>query len=162
MPAWFFVGNGMTRSSKEALGEDIPWLQQVESKWDPESENYQTEVVMTKKQMIRLLKQDCPDFVCTPDSLAMNCEITSVDSAGYVLELQVGNQMISGEEFRYALNLPSACFKIAFEGKQVRLTVSGQGNGLGFDQYGANSQAKEGKNYEQLLEYYLTGVKVGE
>ena len=162
LPAWFFVGNGMTRSSKEALGEDIPWLQQVESKWDPESENYQTEVVMTKKQMIRLLKQDCPDFVCTPDSLAMNCEITSVDSAGYVLELQVGNQMISGEEFRYALNLPSACFKIAFEGKQVRLTVYGQGNGLGFDQYGANSQAKEGKNYEQLLEYYLTGVKVGE
>ena len=55
-----------------------------------------------------------------------------------------------------------ACFKIAFEGKQVRLTVYGQGNGLGFDQYGANSQAKEGKNYEQLLEYYLTGVKVGE
>ena len=162
MPAWFFVGNGMTRSSKEALGEDIPWLQQVESKWDPESENYQTEVAMTKKQMIRLLKQDCPDFVCTPDSLAMNCEITSVDSAGYVLELQVGNQMISGEEFRYALNLPSACFKIAFEGKQVRLTVYGQGNGLGFEQYGANRQAKEGKNYEQLLEYYLTGVKVGE
>ena len=42
------------------------------------------------------------------------------------------------------------------------LTVYGQGNGLGFDQYGANRQAKEGKNYEQLLEYYLTGVKVGE
>ena len=41
----------------------------------------------------------------------MNCEITSVDSAGYVLELQVGNLMISGEEFRYALNLPSACVK---------------------------------------------------
>ena len=82
--------------------------------------------------------------------------------AGYVLELQVGNQILSGEEFRYALNLPSACFKIAFEGKQVWLTVYGQGNGLGFDQYGANRQAKEGKNYEQLLEYYLTGVKVGE
>ena len=162
MPAWFFVGNGMTRSGKEALGEDIPWLQQVESKWDLESENYQTEVAMTKKQMIRLLKQDCPDFVCTPDSLAMNCGITSVDSAVYVLELQVGNQILSGEEFRYALNLPSACFKIAFEGKQVWLTVYGQGNGLGFDQYGANRQAKEGKNYEQLLEYYLTGVKVGE
>lgn len=162
LPAWFFVGNGMTRSGKEALGEEIPWLQQVESKWDLESENYQTEVAMTKKQMIRLLKQDCPDFVCTPDSLAMNCGITSVDSAGYVLELQVGNQILSGEEFRYALNLPSACFKIAFEGKQVWLTVYGQGNGLGFDQYGANRQAKEGKNYEQLLEYYLTGVKVGE
>ena len=162
LTAGFFVGNGMTRSGKEALGEEIPWLQQVESKWDLESENYQTEVAMTKKQMIRLLKQDCPDFVCTPDSLAMNCGITSVDSAGYVLELQVGNQILSGEEFRYALNLPSACFKIAFEGKQVWLTVFGQGNGHGFDQYGANRMAKEGKHYEQLLKYYLTGVKVGE
>lgn len=162
LPAWFFVGNGMTRSGKEALGEEIPWLQQVESKWDLESENYRTEVSMTKRQMIRLLKQADPDFTCASDSLAAACEITSIDSAGYVLEIQVGNRMMSGEEFRYALNLPSACFKIAFEGKQVRLTVYGQGNGLGFDQYGANRQAKEGKNYEQLLEYYLTGVKVGE
>lgn len=162
LPAWFFVGNGTTRSSKEALGEEIPWLQSVESKWDTESENYQTEVAMTKKQMIRLLKQEYPDFICAPDSLAMTCEITSIDSAGYVLELQAGNRMMSGEDFRYALNLPSACFKITFEGKQVMLTVYGQGNGIGFDQYGANRQAEEGKNYEQLLQYYLPGVKVGE
>lgn len=162
LPAWFFVGNGMTRSSEEVLGEKIPWLQSVESKWDIEADAYQTEIAMTKKQMIRLLKNENPDFSCEPDSLAMTCEITSIDSAGYVMELQVGNQMMSGEAFRYALKLPSACFKIAFEGKQVMLTVYGQGNGLGFDQYGANRMAKEGKNYEQLLQYYLPGVKVRE
>ena len=69
---------------------------------------------------------------------------------------------MSGEDFRYALNLPSACFKMIFEGKKVTITAYGQGTGAGFDQYGANEQAKEGKNYEQLLQYYLTGVKVGE
>ena len=53
-------------------------------------------------------------------------------------------------------------FKLAFESNQVQIRVYGRGHGVGFDQYGANRQAKEGKNYEQLLQYYLTGVKVGE
>ena len=77
-------------------------------------------------------------------------------------EIQIGNRLMSGEDFRYALKLPSACFKLAFESNQVQIRVYGRGHGVGFDQYGANRQAKEGKNYEQLLQYYLTGVKVGE
>lgn len=77
-------------------------------------------------------------------------------------EIQIGNRLMSGEDFRYALELPSACFKIAFESNRVQIRVYGRGHGVGFDQYGANRQAKEGKNYEQLLQYYLTGVKVGE
>lgn len=43
------------------------------------------------------------------------------------------------------LELPSACFKIAFESNQVQIRVYGRGHGVGFDQYGANRQAKEGK-----------------
>ena len=129
MPAWFYIGNGKTRSAKEAWGEETSWFQSVESSWDTESSN---------------------------------CEITAVDSAGYVTEIQIGNRLMSGEDFRYALELPSACFKIAFESNQVQIRVYGRGHGVGFDQYGANRQAKEGKNYEQLLQYYLTGVKVGE
>lgn len=162
LPAWFFVGNGRTRNGSEALGVEIPWFQSVESAWDTDAENYETSVVMTKKQMLRLLKKYDSALECRVESLAAACEITATDSAGYVTEIQVGNRLMSGEDFRYALDLPSACFKIAFEGNQVQMTVYGQGQGVGFDQYGANRQAKEGKNYEQLLQYYLTGVKVGE
>ena len=162
LPAWFYIGNGMTRDGNEAWGIQASWLQSVESVWDQEAEEYETHCEMTKKQMVRLLKQYDPDFECQIDSLAANCEITGTDRAGYVTEVQVGNRLMKGEDFRYALDLPSACFKVSFEGKRVLLTVYGQGHGVGFDQYGANCQAKEGKKYEQLLQYYLTGVKVGE
>ena len=162
LPAWFFVGNGRTRNAGEAFGMEVPWFQSVESAWDTEAENYETSVTMTKKQMLRLLKNYDTDLECRVESLVSACEITATDSAGYVMEIQVGNLLMSGEDFRYALDLPSACFKIAFEGNRVQMTVYGQGQGVGFDQYGANRQAKEGKNYEQLLQYYLTGVKVGE
>ena len=117
---------------------------------------------MTKRQLIRQMKRYDPAFDCPAETLASNCEITAVDRAGYVTEIQIGNRLMSGEDFRYALELPSACFKIAFESNQVQIRVYGRGHGVGFDQYGANRQAKEGKNYEQLLQYYLTGVKVGE
>ena len=148
--------------AKEAWGEETSWFQSVESSWDTESPEYETTTEMTKRQLIRQMKRYDPAFDCPAETLASNCEITAVDSAGYVTEIQIGNRLMSGEDFRYALELPSACFKIAFESNQVQIRVYGRGHGVGFDQYGANRQAKEGKNYEQLLQYYLTGVKVGE
>lgn len=162
LPAWFYIGNGKTRSAKEAWGEETSWFQSVESSWDTESPEYETTTEMTKRQLIRQMKRYDPAFDCPAETLVSNCEITAVDSAGYVTEIQIGNRLMSGEDFRYALELPSACFKIAFESNQVQIRVYGRGHGVGFDQYGANRQAKEGKNYEQLLQYYLTGVKVGE
>ena len=102
------------------------------------------------------------DFSCSPDSLASTCQITETDSSDYVLQMQIGNKLLTGDDFRYALDLPSSCFDIDFEGNTAVITVRGNGHGVGFDQYGANRQAMEGKNFEELLLYYLKGVKVAE
>lgn len=161
-PAWFALGNGKTRSSREAWGVDIPWLQPTESLWDREAEQYETVVTKTKRQLIKELQKSVKDFNCSPDSLASTCQITETDSSGYVLQMQIGNKLLSGDDFRYALALPSSCFEINFEGNTAVMTVKGSGHGVGFDQYGANRQAMEGKNCEELLLYYLKDVKVGE
>ena len=42
LPAWFYIGNGKTRSAKEAWGEETSWFQSVESSWDTESPDYDT------------------------------------------------------------------------------------------------------------------------
>lgn len=162
VPSFFAISNGRTRSSAEAWGQDIPWLQSVSSEWDRSAAEYETAVVMTKRQMIADLKQALPDFKCAADSLASTYEVTETDSAGYVLQLQIGNKLLRGDDFRYALGLLSSCFSLDFEGNSVLITVKGSGHGVGFDQYGANRQALEGKNCEELLQYYFTGVKVDE
>lgn len=161
-PAWFALSNGKTRSSQEAWGVDIPWLQPTESLWDREAEQYEIAVTKTKRQLISELQKSVTDFNCAPDSLASTCQITETDSSGYVLQIQIGNKLLSGDDFRYALDLPSSCFEINFEGNTAVITVRGSGHGVGFDQYGANRQAMEGKSCEELLLYYLKGVKVGE
>ena len=44
--------------------------------------------------------------------------------------------------------------------KTVTFEVSGYGHGVGMSQYGANTMAKEGYNYTQILTHYYTGTKV--
>lgn len=161
-PAYFAVGNGWTRSSAEAWGIEVPWLQSVESDWDLKSAEYETVIVKTRRQLITELKESVTDFNCAADSLASTCQITETDSTGYVLQMQIGNKLLSGDDFRYALGLPSSCFDLSFDGNAVTITVKGRGHGVGFDQFGANMQAMQGKNYEELLVYYLDGVKVSE
>ena len=58
----FFCGKWNDKEQQRGVREDIPWLQQVESKWDPESENYQTEVVMTKKTNDTVAETGLPGF----------------------------------------------------------------------------------------------------
>lgn len=162
IPASFAVGNGKTRSSREAWGLDIPWLQSVESPWDAEAEQYETVIVKTRRQLAAELQEAVADFNCPADSLASTYQITETDSAGYVIQMQIGNKLLSGEDFRYAMKLPSSCYRLDFDGNAVTITVYGEGHGVGFDQYGGNRQAMEGRSCEQLLAYYLPGVKVGE
>jgi stage II sporulation protein D len=159
-PAFFALSNGTTRSSQEAWGEEIPWLQSVKSEWDTEAPDYETVMKITRRQLISELKQSISDFSCLADSLEATFQILEKDSAGYVLQLQIGNKLLSGDDFRYALNLPSACFELAFQKNLVIITVKGDGHGVGFDQYGANRQALAGKTCDALLQYYLSGVKI--
>lgn len=162
VPSYFEVSNGRTRSSGEAWGVDVPWLQSVESPWDVKAEQYETVIVKTRRQLAAELKKAVPDFNCQADSLAATYQITKTDSSGYVLQMQIGNKLLSGDDFRYAVGLPSSCFYLDFEGNTVTITVHGIGHGIGFDQYGANRQAMEGRSCEELLTYYLPGVKVSE
>ena len=161
-PAWFALGNGQTRSGLEAWGTEIPWLQSEESEWDETAAEYETVLIRTRRQIIAQLRAAISDFDCSVKALAATFEITEKDSAGYVQQLQVGNSLLSGEDFRYALDLPSACFDLDFDGNQVTITVRGSGHGVGFDQYGANCQALEGKDCEELLRYYFADVEIGE
>ena len=39
--------------------------------------------------------------------------------------------------------------------------VTGYGHGVGMSQYGANVLAGEGKDYQEILKWYYTGVTIG-
>lgn len=135
---FFRLSNGCTRSGAEVLGnEDCPYLKILECPEDLKSGD-QLQTVVTED---------------------MDAEVTATDTAGYVLNVRVGSENMSGEEFRRQYGLASSCFTLQrFNGK-MRITTSGEGHGLGMSQYTANDMAKEGKTYEDILEYFFDGCE---
>ena len=133
--------NGNTRDGKEVLGsEDYPYLKIKECPFDIES-----------KEQIQTIILD-----------EMDVEITGTDTAGYVLNVRVGEETVSGEEFRKTYGLASSSFTIQkYEGK-LRITTRGVGHGLGMSQYTADRMAENGDTYEEILAYFFEGTEMKE
>ena len=60
------------------------------------------------------------------------------------------------------MNLASGNFSLQKIGDQYRFLCKGQGHGLGFSQYGGNELAKNGSNWEELLEKYFPAMEIAE
>ena len=92
----------------------------------------------------------------------MDAEVTETDTAGYVLNVRVGEENISGEEFRSNHNLASGCFTLQRYNGQIRITTRGEGHGLGMSQYSADRMAKDGETYDTILQYFYEGTELKE
>lgn len=137
---FFRLSNGSTRDGKEVLKEEYPYLKIVECPMDIEAE----EQIQT---------------VTLPD---MDAEVLKCDTTGYVLQVRAGDEKISGEEFRTNYHLASSCFTIQKYNGKLRITTRGIGHGLGLSQNTANALAKEGKGYEEILDYFFEGTNLEE
>lgn len=85
----------------------------------------------------------------------MIVKIKSTDFAGYVMEIQIGSQLFQGEQVKEMLNLPSSCFTVQRTEKEIRFLCKGIGHGMGMSQYTAKEMALEGKNYNEILQYFF-------
>ncbi|MGN1267080.1 MAG: SpoIID/LytB domain-containing protein [Dorea sp.] len=138
--SFFRLSNGSTRDGEEVLGEEYPYLKIVECPLDIEAvEQLQTTTIDE-----------------------MDAEVTACDTAGYVLNVRVGDENVSGEEFRKNYHLASSCFTLQkYEGK-LRITTRGVGHGIGMSQFTADKMAEDGKSYTEILEYFFEGTELKE
>ena len=139
--SFFRLSNGSTRDGQEVLGgEEYPYLKIMECPLDIEA----------------------PEQIQTVTIDDMDAEISACDTAGYVLTVRVGNDSISGEEFRTNYHLASSCFTFQKYNGKLRITTRGVGHGLGMSQYTANEMAKEGKTAPEILGYFFEGTEIKE
>ena len=83
------------------------------------------------------------------------------NGSGRVETVSVGGTDIEGTELRRIFGLRSACFTVSADSESVTFRVTGYGHGVGMSQYGANQLAREGKTWQEILEWYYTGATVG-
>ena len=79
---------------------------------------------------------------------------------GRVKNIQIGNKTLSGVEVRTLFNLKSANFEFTINENDIKFTVKGYGHGIGMSQTGADSMAKKGSSYEDIIHHFYTGVEI--
>ena len=152
------ASSGITRNAEEVYGMAIAYLQSVENPKDVLTK----QIPLKKSEIVKRLKEKYPTILLQEDNLEAQIQVIEKDQAEYVKSLQIGNQIIEGEELKKLLGLPSSCFKIFSEQDWLVFDVRGEGHGVGFSQNGANEWAKEGKDYKELIASYYKDVKIEE
>ena len=63
-------------------------------------------------------------------------------------------------DLRQIFGLKSTCFAINIEGDEIVFLVRGYGHGVGMSQVGADTLAKQGMSYKDIIHHYYTGVDI--
>ena len=87
-------------------------------------------------------------------------QIKEYTESGRVRTIKFGNISIAGTETRTILGLKSTNFVISYQDDKIIFSVTGYGHGVGMSQTGADSLAKQGKGYEEIIKHFYTGVEI--
>ena len=86
--------------------------------------------------------------------------MVSRTEGGAVKEISIENSIFTGTEIRSLFDLRSANFTVKTTDTDVIFKTAGYGHGVGMSQYGANSMAKNGKKYTEILTHYYSNVQI--
>lgn len=140
-------------------GEGYPYLQVIETAGEENYSQYKSEVELTKEEFKKKIKEKHSDFKI--DYKKEDCiKIEERDSSDRVVTVKIGNLKLSGVETRTLLGLRSANFQFEISDDKIKFTVYGYGHGVGMSQTGADSLAKQGKNYQEIIKHFYTGVEI--
>lgn len=135
------ISSGKTRNGEDVLGsKEYPYLQSKECQMDISAPEQIENILIPVKEM----------------------EIKEWDTAGYVMKVSVDGEEMSGEEFREMYGLASSCFEFQQFENDARIITKGVGHGLGLSQYTANEMAKDGKTFEEILQFFFPGTEIKE
>jgi len=151
---------GSTAASGEVWTANLPYLVSVKS---PEGEdtvpNYYSVNEFSREEFCSIFKAAYPQAVFSDDADDWVQNITATGDR--VDHLIVGGVELEGKAMRTLYNLRSTAFTLAPEGDKMVFHVTGYGHGVGMSQYGANALAQEGKTWQEILQWYYTGITVG-
>ena len=147
---YFSSSGGATEDAVAVWGNDYPYLTSKESP-EPDSQGEES-VAFSSAYLEKALHIEFGD---DPKDWFRDWEKTP---GGGVAKVKIGGRSFSGTELRELLGLRSTVFSVTIKNDVVFFNTKGYGHRVGMSQYGAEAMAVEGKNWEEILKYYYTGV----
>lgn len=140
-------------------GTGYPYLQVVQTAGEEGYNQYASEVEFTNEELINKLKEKYSDIQIDFNN-DEEIKILEHTDSNRVKTIKFGNHEISGVEARSILGLKSTNFEIEKQDGKIKFSVKGYGHGVGMSQTGADTMAKEGKNYEEIIKHFYIGVEI--
>ena len=151
---FYAMSNGYTTTSLNVFNEELPYLNNILPTLDNSNTKlFEVTKTVPKTQFCEALNIDCTHLKIT--------NITT-DTSNRVETLSINDTQYTGIDIRKKFNLRSTDFTIKENNDNIIFTTKGYGHGVGMSQYGANTMAKNGSNYEEILKYYYQGVEIKE
>ncbi|MBQ3666126.1 MAG: SpoIID/LytB domain-containing protein [Lachnospiraceae bacterium] len=152
-PYYHEISAGMTNEG------EYEYLKSVESKADTEAEDYMKILYFTSDSLIEKLSTKISDELTT-ENINEKITLHINENSEYVESVDVGEENLSALEWQKLFEIPSTAFTFEQFADGYKMVSKGKGCGKGLSIYGAEKMAGEGKNYQEILEYYYTGVDI--
>lgn len=140
-------------------GNNYPYLKVVETSGEENYSQYKSEAEFSKKELEKKIKEKHRNFKI--DFNKKDCiKIVKRDDSNRIVTVKFGNLELSGVEIRTLLGLRSSNFTVSIKDDKVKFTVIGYGHGVGMSQTGADSLAKQGKKYDEIIKHFYKNVDI--
>lgn len=159
-PAYHSTCGGRTENSEDVWTYEVPYLRSVRCDYDTHSQYYRTTVSLPLAAVAEKIGAGRLPAAPAADDIGKLLVVLERSSTGRIKQVQAGDKIHRGLEFRMLLGLPSSHLTWQVKGDAVEFSVQGYGHGVGMCQYGADGMAKAGKKAEAILTHYFTGAEV--
>ena len=159
--AFFHANSGGTTELPVNVwgGSELPYLQVVQTAGEEGYTQYSSEVNLKNEELTNKLKTKYEDIQIDFNNND-DIKIIEYTDSNRVKTVKFGNHELSGVETRMLLGLKSTNFEIRKESDQIKFLVKGYGHGVGMSQTGANTMAKQGNNYEEIINHFYIGIEI--
>ena len=136
----------MTKSSEEVWGGKVDYLVPV---FAPEDKSVSSKTAVYDKKKIK--------SVLEANGLYGNTEFIS-DGDGLCVCVKSESKSLDAKTIQRLFGLRSDTFSVTEDSDSCTFTTYGFGHGVGMSQYGADSLAKDGYSFYEILKHYYTGI----
>ena len=151
---YFSCSGGRTEDAVAVWGNDIPYLQAVDSPGEENATYYTETVKFSSKEFAERLG------ISQKGLPATWLGAVTYTTGGGVDTMMIGGISFRGTLLRQKLDLRSTAFSVTAIGDTVYITTKGFGHRVGMSQYGADAMALRGDDFQNILAHYYPGTSL--
>lgn len=151
---YFSCSGGTTEDAVAVWGQDVPYLQSVDSPGEEDAPPYTDTVRFSPGELSERLGQ-----AARGEPGGWFGAVTYTEGGGVDTMVILG-KTFTGTQLRSKLGLRSTAFSVSVENGTIVITTRGFGHRVGMSQYGAQAMAEAGQDFESILSHYYTGAEL--